>query len=406
MNKLPIKILVLDDDPFTLKLLTQMLANLGCNSATACDSGHAALKEIDSPNGHPDLILLDINMPEMDGLEFVRHLVERHYSGGIILISGEGERMLLTATTLVQAHNIPVLGHLHKPITPEELAALLQKWPPPPQNKLRAAKENYSVSEVRAAIADGELVNYYQPKVAAATGRVMGVETLVRWRHPQDGMVLPGQFIGVAETHGLIDNLSRVVLAGALAQAKVWQEAGLVLQLAVNLSMDNLTSLDFADFAARQAAAAGVPPQQIVLEVSESIIPAHDLCATLETLARLRLKRFRLSIDDFGTGHSSLAQLRGIPFDELKIDRSAVHGACTGKPEQAKYDTCLGMARQLNMEAVAEGVEDRDDWNFVHRTRCDLAQGDFIAKPMPAADLPTWMEGWWLRIQQYLSAER
>lgn len=387
MNKPPIKILVLDDDPFTLKLLTRMLANLGCNSVTACDSGYAALEEIDSPNGHTDLILLDINMPEMDGVEFVRHLVERHYSGSIILISGEGERMLLTAATLVQAHNIPVLGHLHKPVAPEELAALLRKWSPPLQSKLKM----YSADEVRAAIADGALVNYYQPKVVVATGRVMGVETLVRWQHPLDGMVLPGQFIGVAEAHGLIDGLSRVVLAGALAQARVWQDMGLVLQLAVNVSMDNLASLDFADFAAGQAAAAGVPPQQVVLEVAENRLPAHDLHAPLETLARLRLKRFRLSIDNFGTGHSSLAQLRNIPFDELKIDRSIVHGAWAGKAEQAKYDTCLGMARQLGMEAVAEGVEDHDDWDFLHRTKCDLAQGYFIAHPMPAADLPAWI---------------
>jgi EAL domain-containing protein (putative c-di-GMP-specific phosphodiesterase class I) len=406
MNNLPNKILVLDDDPFTLKLLINMLANLGCNSATVCDNGRIALEEIDSQNGHPDLILLDLNMPEMDGVEFVRRLADRHYSGDIILISGESERMLLTAVTLVQAHKIPVLGHLHKPITQEGLAALLEKWSPPSQGELRVAKKIYSADEVRIAIANGELVNYYQPKVMVATGRVMGVETLVRWRHPRDGMVLPGQFIGVAETHGLIDGLSRVVLAGALTQAKAWQEAGLVLQLAVNLSMNNLASLDFADFAAEQATAVGVPPQQIVLEVAENLIPAQDLCATLETLARLHLKRFRLSIDDFGIGHSSLSQLRDIPFDELKIDRSIVHGACADKSEQAKYDACLGMARQFGMEVVAEGVEDRDDWNFLHRTRCDLAQGYFIAQPMPATDLPGWMENWWLRAPQYLPVMR
>lgn len=406
MNNLPNKILIIDDDPFMLKLLTHMLENLGCNSATACDSGHAALEVIDSHNGHPDLILLDINMPEMDGVEFVRYLVERHYSGSIILISGEGERMLLTAVTLVQAHNIPVLGYLHKPVTPEGLAALLRKWSPPSQNELRMAKKNYSAEEIRAAIANGELINYYQPKVAIATGRVMGVETLVRWQHPLDGMVLPGEFIGGAEAHGLIDGLSRVVLANALAQAKVWQDMGLVLQLAVNVSMDNLASLDFADFAASQAAAAGVPPQQVVLEVAENRLPANDLRAPLETLARLRLKRFRLSIDGFGTGHSSLAQLRNTPFDELKIDRSIVRGAWAGKAEQEKYDACLGMARQLGMETVAVGVEDHDDWNFLHHTKCGLAQGYFIAKPMPAADLPAWMEDWRLRAQQYLSAGR
>ncbi|WP_240538340.1 EAL domain-containing protein [Rhodoferax sp. PAMC 29310] len=264
-------------------------------------------------------------------------------------------------------------------------------------------KKVYGADELRAAIANGELVNYYQPKVVVATGEVVGVETLVRWRHPQDGMVFPDQFIGVAEAHGLIDVLTRVVLTGALAQAKVWQDAGWVLRVAVNLSMVSLTSLDFPDFVAGLAAQAGVPPQGLVLEVTESRL-MQDLRAPLEILTRLRLKRFRLSIDDFGTGHSSLTQLHDLPFDELKIDQSFVHSAWTNETLRAMYDASLGLARQLGIEVVAEGVEDRADWNFLRRTGCDLAQGYFIARPMPAADFPGWMEDWQDRVSSGLTA--
>ena len=388
-----LQILVLDDDPFEIKLLSHMLASLGFAPVASCDSGHAALEWVDGHGKYPDLILLDLNMPEMDGVEFVRHLVERRYTGSLILVSGEDERVLLTTENLVRAHQITLLGTLRKPVTPEGLAALIGKWSPPLQSRLpQMAKEVYGADELRAAIANGELVNYYQPKVAVATGRVVGAEALVRWQHPVDGMVLPGQFIGVAEEHGLIDDLTRVVLSDAFTQARLWQDTGLVLQLAVNVSIGNLASLEFADFISGLASKAGVPPQQVVLEVAEGRIMVRDLRAPLETLTRLRLKRFRLSIDDFGTGHSSLAQLRDIPFDELKIDRSLVHRASSDMMIRAKYDASLSIARQLEMEVVAEGVEDRDDWDFLCRTGCDLAQGYFIAEPMPAADLPGWIQ--------------
>ncbi len=246
---------------------------------------------------------------------------------------------------------------------------------------------------MRAAIANGELVNYYQPKVKTATGRVVGVETLVRWRHPVDGMVFPDQFISVAEAHGLIDALTRAVLAGAFTQTRLWQDAGLTLMVAVNLSMDTLASLDFLDEIIGLAAKAGVLPQTMELEVTESRL-MEDLRIPLEILTRLRLKRFRLSIDDFGTGNSSLAQLRDLPFDELKIDQSFVHGAWNNEMLLVIFDYSLGLAKQLELEVVAEGVEDQADWDFVRQRNCDIAQGYFIARPMPGADLPAWASSW------------
>ena len=396
IDKLMVKILVLDDEPFMLKLLDRMLINLGFTSVSLCESGRAALDQLDGVGTRPNLILLDLNMPEMDGIEFVRHLVERNYADSLILISGEDERMLLTVEKLVQAHKINVLGHIKKPVKPEMLSALLEKWAPSSLDSPKAQKV-YGADEVRAAISKGELVNYYQPKVSVSTGQLAGVETLVRWRHPVHGIVLPDQFIGIAEANGLIDELTRVVLTNALAQAKAWQDAGLKLRVAVNVSMDSLASLDFLDFVTGLTTKIGIPPQKIVLEVTESQLMG-DARIPLEILTRLRLKRFRLSIDDFGTGHSSLAQLRDIPFEELKIDQGFVHRAWTVDTLRAIYDASLALARQLGMEVVAEGVEDRDDWNLLLSTGCDLAQGAFISRPMLAEDLPGWMNLWQKRV--------
>lgn len=388
-----IKILVLDDEQFMLKLLNRLLTNMGFNQVFTFDNGQAALEQVDDPDCSPDLILLDINMPEMDGVEFARRLVEYHYAGALILVSGEDERMQQSVEKLVQVHKILVLGHLHKPVSPEEMAVLLEKFSVPKKNSLRAVKKIYAADEVRNAIANGELVNYYQPKVAVTTGEVVGVETLVRWCHPRDGMVFPDQFIGVAEEYDLIDDLTRVVIDGALPQIRRWEEAGLMLRVAINVSMKNLTSLNFVDFVIARVAAAGVSPQSLVLEVTESQL-MQDARAPLEILTRLRLKRFKLSIDDFGTGNSSLSQLRDIPFSELKIDQSFVHGACVNDTLRALFNSSLSLAMQLGMETVAEGVEDQADWDFLRKTECDLAQGYFIAKPMPAADLPSWIQSW------------
>jgi len=396
LEKSAVKILVLDDESFMLKLLSRILSNLGYTAVTLCDSGGAALERIEETG--PNLILLDLNMPEMDGIEFVRHLVERHYAGSLILISGEDERMLQTAEKLVQAHKIPILGHLHKPVKPDALSALLEKWTPPATKAAGPVKKTYGADELRVAIENGQLINYYQPKVAVSSGEVVGVETLVRWRHPTDGIIFPDQFIGIAEAAGLIDDLTRAVFAAAVTQAKAWQEAQLPLRIAVNVSMDNLASLNFLNFVAEFTKDAGIAPQSIVLEVTETRL-MQDTRAPLEILTRLRLKRFRLSIDDFGTGHSSLAQLRDIPFDELKIDQGFVHRAWANETLRAMYEASLSLARQLGMEVVAEGVEDRNDWDLLQRTGCDLAQGVFMSRPMLAVDLPGWIESWRERVR-------
>lgn len=393
-----LRILAVDDEPFTLLLLGRVLANLGFASVTTCDSGRRAIEILDGPGAAVDLILLDLNMPEMDGIEFVRKLVERRYGGGIVLLSGEDEATLQAAEKLIQAHHLRAIGHLQKPVSPMELGALLAQWQPGSSSSETAVRRSYGADELRRAIERRELEAWYQPQVAVATGKVVGVETLVRWRHPQDGLVFPDQFIAVAENNGLVDALTDAVMGEAVAQARAWRDAGYELRVAVNLSMQTLNSLDFPDLLQRKVEAAGVQPRDIVLEVTESRLMI-DPSAVLDVLTRLRMKRFRLSIDDFGTGHSSLAQLRDIPINELKVDRSFVHGAAANAKLGAIFSASQGLARQLGLDFVAEGVDDVADWRFLHAARCDYAQGYLIARPMPAADFPGWLADWPRRLK-------
>ena len=386
------KILLIDDDPFQSKLLMSQLANLGHDPVDSCTSGQSALDLLKAQNFNVSMIFLDLNMPGMDGVEFIRQLAELEYAGTLVLVSGEDERIRETASRLARFHRLNVIGHLNKPVQPEVLRLLLENG----LGKVSATDREvklYGPAELGRAIARGELVNHYQPKVDMVTGALKGVETLVRWQHPRDGLVFPDQFITVAEEHGLIDDLTRIVLSAALRQSTRWRELGLMVRVAINVSMDNLTQLDFPDFVLSQAMRHGVAARDLILEVTESRLMSNVI-VPLDILTRLRLKRISLSIDDFGTGNSSLAQLRDIPFDELKIDRSFVHGASSDNIRRALVMASLAMAKQLGMTSVSEGVEDRADWDFMRQQGCNQAQGYFIAQPMPAEGLRPWLLDW------------
>ncbi|MDP9008969.1 MAG: EAL domain-containing response regulator [Pseudomonadota bacterium] len=391
-------IVLLDDDPFMLKLLTHMLAQLGYSRVVACDSGQKALTQVRDTREVVDLIFLDINMPGMDGVEFIRRLVDCQYGGSVILVSGENSRILESVEKLIEAHRLIALGCLQKPVKPDELAGLMSALKPNIGHRSlkHVSQHLYSVEELRTAISGGQLVNHYQPKVAMTTGEVVGMESLVRWQHPVDGLIFPDQFLGLAEEQGLLTQVTRVVLTDAMKQAKAWWQAGYHLPVAVNISMDDLIALDFPDMAVALAASIGVSPQLLTLELTEGQV-MRQLSTVLDVLSRLSLKRFRLSIDDFGTGHSSLAQLRDLPFDELKVDRGFVHGASTDGTREAICSASLQMAHQLRMKVVGEGIEDQDDWTFLSQLGCDVGQGYFIARPMPAADVVDWIKVWGAR---------
>lgn len=394
------KILLIDDDPFALELLTDQLAQLGLAEITTHGNAADALSELEGDPGGTDLVFCDLQMPRMDGVEFVRHLARIGYAGNLVLVSGEDKRILQTAEKLANAHHLKILGILHKPVAPAQLRRVLENRFSRDGAVPVGATKSYEPDELRQAITDGDFVNYYQPKVDVASGAVVGVEALVRWRHAHDGLLSPDLFIATAEEHGLIDALTHDVLTEALEQTRLWMDMGISLRVAVNISMNNLTVLEFPDFVARAASRAGVPLTNLVLEVTESQL-IRNLLEPIDILTRLRLKHIGLSIDDFGTGHSSLAQLHDLPFDELKVDKRFVHGACRDASLRIIFEACLGMARQMNMRTVAEGVEDRADWNFLRASGCDLAQGNFIAKPMSATDIADWMLDWEDRYQEF-----
>lgn len=386
-------IFVIDDESFARSLLIKQLSLLSDAEILSFDSA-AAVTELLEQAPHPDLIYCDLQMPDKDGIQFVRDLAHLSYTGGLVLFSGEDRRILESAQKLAQAYSLKLLASLSKPISIEHLRQTLTNDHPVISTRPDQAMPPFPVEELMVALDTGALVNYYQPKVELQSGRVIGVEALSRWRHPILGLVGPSHFIELAEQHQLIDRLTDQILTNALLDTQGWSTCdGIDLHVAVNISMDNLSSLDFPEKVIQLLNEAHLPPERLMLELTESRGMA-DLIASLDIVSRLRLKRIGLSIDDFGTGFSSLVKLRDLPFTEMKIDRSFVHGIAQSSTLQSFADTALELAKSLGLRTVAEGVEREEDWTYLAKKGCDLAQGWYIAPAMAADVLPGWILQW------------
>lgn len=250
-----------------------------------------------------------------------------------------------------------------------------------------------SLDDIGQGIVLDQFVPYFQPKVAIATRQLVGTEALIRWRHPQRGVILPAAFIPVAESHPVMRDLTDTMLEKSLAQGRIWLEQGWPLSVSINFSADVLADIGAVDYIAARAVAHGVETANVVVEIGESVIATH--AETLrETLGLLRSKGFELSLDDYGTGHATPQQLSSIPFTELKIDRSWVRGAHDNPQLRARLADSLELARKLKLKSVAIGVETQEEWELLKELGCDAAQGYLVAKPLPGADIQNWYGEW------------
>jgi EAL domain-containing protein (putative c-di-GMP-specific phosphodiesterase class I)/CheY-like chemotaxis protein len=383
-------VLLVDDDPYMLGVQARMLRSAGFDRLGTADSAGVALETLQRTA--VDVIVCDLNMPGIDGIEFLQTVKRRRFKGNVILLSSEGARILHAVQKLL-GPELVVLGTLEKPARQADLQALLAQWHRTPGARARAAAPAFAPEDIQEANRSRQWVLHYQPKVELEHGAVTGLEALVRWQHPTQGLLGPDRFITVAEDCGAIDGLTQWVLEEATEQLARWHAARLPVQMAVNLSMENLRAPQFVPDLLATVRKRGLSPADLTLEITESrVMDASPV--PLENLVRLRMRRFGLSIDDFGTGHSSLAQLRDVPFTELKVDRGFVRGARHNRIIRPMLEGSVGIARRLQMRSVAEGVETEDDWNLVREIGCDVAQGWFIAAAMPAEAIPGWLAAW------------
>ena len=385
--------LIAEDDEFQRHWLRVMLQKLGAQHVVEAENGKAALDLLQAKDARIDISFIDLNMPSMDGIELVRHLANNESQTAIVLTSALGSALLLSVETMSKAYGVNLLGTFEKPATPEVLQQLINSYQPPAVRRARKSLPVFTLQEIRDGITAGQFEPFFQPKVELATGKVKAVEAFVRWRHPQHGLVTPPAFIPVLEASGHMEDLTWLVVERAIAACRIWHDRGLMLSVSINLSATSLAEPGLAEKILAHIGQHNIEPQYLTIEITE-LMAMTDVPVCLENLARLRMKGFGLSIDDYGTAHSNVQQLLRIPFLDLKIDRSFVAGASQNKQMHIALSSCLELARKLRRNSVAVGVETREDWDLLRDLGCTFAQGFYIAKPMERDAIPGWIEEW------------
>jgi EAL domain-containing protein (putative c-di-GMP-specific phosphodiesterase class I)/FixJ family two-component response regulator len=375
-----IRLVVIDDDTGVGEFVANATRSFGVPSHFTTDpSEFKALIE----GQEPEFAILDLQMPEVDGIELLRYLGARAIRPKVLLMSGADQRILTATERLAREYNLEVIAALRKPFSIAELKSVLT-----PHVSLSAVPD---VADLRRAVEAREFEVHYQPIVSLSDGRgpmpVRVTEALVRWRHPERGLIPPSLFIPLIERYGLATALTEQVLAQVLEQTRAWDASGRKMATSINLAQSSLKDLDLPDRLWKFVRGSGVDPHRITFEVTETTA-MENTTLSLDVLGRIRLKGFGLSIDDFGTGYSSLIELYRMPFSALKIDKSFVLETDTSEEARVIVRSLADLAHNLGLSVCAEGVERPAHLSMVMEAGCEVAQGYLFSKPVPAADLP------------------
>ena len=378
-----ISVLIAEDSPSLRMHLVGLLQRLGVRCIHQCADGAQAVEVLNSLSDAPDVMLIDLNMPIMDGVEFIQHIQCHGWQIPLIICSSHESALVNAIIQMVRGHGLRVVRALPKPVTLERLSEALAECLRAPAAEVgpRPGATGIDPADLARAIDCGDILPYFQPKLDLRRGVIRGA--------PSDP-ISPDRFIPVAQANGLIHSLTLSILRQSLARIADWQDHGLTLSVAVNLSAQQLESTTLVAEVGDIVRRARVRPEQLILEITESALIRCESDA-LGTLVRLRMAGYGLSIDDYGTGYSSMLQLSRVPFTELKIDRSFVHGAHANEHLCAILKSSIEMTGRLGMACVAEGVESLEDWALLQKYGCDIGQGWLVGRAMPAAELLQWL---------------
>ena len=382
-------VLIIDDDGDLAELVCVTAKAMGFQCTVTKDAA-TFLKELSADT---TLVLLDLLMPEMDGIELLRRLAERKCKADIVLMSGVGKRVMESAGHLAQVLGLSVVGHLQKPFQVDELKHVLQTSPWRRSEPVLNLSHQFAIQkeDLKNAIEHDEFVVYYQPQIEIASGCVIGVEALVRWQHPRRGLIFPDRFIGRMEKFGLIDELGWIVANRGMSEVGQFANGeGGALTLSLNASVNSLCHLTFPDVLMSLAEKHGVSPANVTIEITETGL-IRELSKALDILTRLRMKQFKLSIDDFGTGYAMMQQFKTIPATELKIDKSFVQEMMGNNRSRIMVQKTIDIGHELGMQVMAEGVETQEQLTFLRVNGCDSAQGYFFSRPIPAKEMVIWL---------------
>ncbi len=383
----PRRLLVVDDERIQRMIIIRAVAPMGYAVDAAATLQDAAAHLADH---RYDAIILDLSLGETEGISLLQAVRDSASDPILIFLSRLDERVRTASLRLATSMGLRVAGTLQKPASPGALRTLLRDAP---ARKARGAEPDQrppGVDELMAAIRGGVIVPHYQPKVSLRDGRVVGVEALARWPRPDSMRATPDVFVPLAEQSGLIAPLTFQIMRASLEACARWRARHPDCRVAVNISPLVLADPSLPDEIERMLMETGLGPGALIAEITESTMIVNPLVAA-EILTRLRIKGIELSIDDFGTGHSSLLTLLRLPFSELKIDRSFV-AQCDTDPEAWKIvRATISMARELGLRVVAEGIETEAVADRLRDAGCEVGQGWYYGRAMTEADLLAWL---------------
>lgn len=379
------RVLVIDDEEDICEIIAEVAGRRGLEVKTLSNADKAAaiLAEF-----APDFVMLDLMMPGTDGVELLRMLAEHVKGAKLCLMSGSDARVLNGARRLGSAHGIDVVAAMEKPLDMQVLGKMFDQLA-----SSAAPAAAPAPIDMAQAIASGQFILHYQPVIEIATRRVKGVEALARWAHPHRGMVMPDAFLEQVVNDGLMQALTDVVVQTSVKQAAKWHNAGENMTLSMNVTASTLLDLSLPDRIADLCKQYALPPERLILEVTETEA-MRDVTRTMDVLLRMRLRNIGVSIDDFGTGHSSLRELQRMPFSEMKIDKSFVMDMIDNHDCMVIVKTIIDLAHNLGLKVIAEGVETPQIWRILSDHGCDFAQGYLMGKSMAPDDFDTWLKNW------------
>ncbi|OIQ85950.1 phytochrome-like protein cph2 [mine drainage metagenome] len=383
------RVAVVDDDAFMVTIMSALLRRNGDHEVTGFDDARAACAAITAPGAAFDVVILDLNMPGMDGFEFFHRLAQANASCALILFSGEADEMVRSAERLAAAQGLRVAGHLAKPPTLAPLERLLRRAG---EQHIIASidDDHFGADELLAAIAAGEIFCLYQPVVDLRSARVVGADARLRWSHRQYGLLGPAAFMRVAQRAGMGALLTREALDIALAAQRRWRDAGYALRIAVRVGAQALEDADFPDHVAECCARHGAEPSMVVLRLRTADV-AEPSTLVSEVLARLRLRKFELALDDFGSGGMPLLRLDELGLSAIRAAPETLERARDGALQARALEACAAVASVMRTRPVAGGVAPSADRVLCRNAGFALGDGPAFSAPLAADALTAWL---------------
>jgi EAL domain-containing protein (putative c-di-GMP-specific phosphodiesterase class I)/DNA-binding SARP family transcriptional activator/FixJ family two-component response regulator len=385
-------VLVVEDHDFQRRTAVQLLRGLGVGTIAEAADGEAALDAI-ARSGPPDVIVCDLEMPGMDGVDFIRHVAERGFASAVIISSAMESRVIHAVEALAEAYGLQLLGAIEKPLSARRLGELLASHHRDPA--LRTGDEQGSAvtaADITDALRDGRMLARFRPLVDLATASVSGAGAIPGWQDPVKGWIGTPALMPVLEAEGLVGRFAEHMLDLACAHARAFARAGLHIDVGVRLPGGSYGDPGVADRFADIARERGADPRRIVFGIGERALKRD--APGLAALTRLRLKGFGVSLEDFGSAHSSAEQLAPLPLTAIKIAGSVVSGAAGDARRIAALEQALDLARGLGLVVAAAGCDSAADFGLLLQLGCRHAEGAFIADAMAGEELAEWAERW------------